>query len=146
MDPRPRFDTPEVPVTPRAEARSRSPIFRTPPARSSDESGDAEELLTVSDYEYFDIHSCRYHRLLLRQDGKVRMLSYCGYVRDSTWHGWWNESSLGHLDVHVSYRGIDLKLININPPPTAGAGLRAVFCEGQLKAIVSKVPTTPVEC
>ena len=152
MDLRPQFDTSAVadlgryvaplsavPATPRAEIRSRSPTIRSPPSSSSGESGDAEEVLTVSHFEYIDIPSGRYHRLLLRQDGMVRMLSYCGSVRDSTWHGWWAESPLGHLDVYVSYRGIHGTLICIHPPQITGAGLRTVFCEGRLKAIVAKV-------
>ena len=104
-----------VPATPRAEIRSRSPTIRSPPSSSSGESGDAEAVLAVLVFEYIDIRNGRFHKLLLREDGKVKMLSYCGPVRDSTWHGWWDRSSFGHLDVSVSYRGFHEKLISIHP-------------------------------
>ena len=78
-------------------------------------------------------------KLLLREDGKVKMLSYQGAVRDSTWHGWWTRDASGHLEVSVSYRGFNPKLISIPAPPIRGFGLREVFRNGRLKAIVSKL-------
>ena len=116
---------------------------RGSPTNSSGESHDESEsgshVLAVSVFEYIDICSSRFHKLLLREDGKVKMLSYGGLVRDSNWHGCWTRAVSGRLDISVSCRGSNEQRLSIQPPELQGFGLRVVLRDGLRKAVVNEL-------